>query len=172
MNLISLVVVILRLMALNTLMSGIMQLFFWKGNFMRDSSDGYPGTLPWLLVGALVFCAVTLWVMALPIARLVTHGIPRDISFGSVSLADCYSIAFMGMGLFYLTRHLPMALNLAHFIFKASASAGGGSWRDETSGYEISQTFIPFILGVILFCKGRTWGVRLAQKQGELAGAA
>lgn len=163
MNLISLVVVVLRLMALNFSLSGLIYLFSqfsaWRA---QDISH-----LPWLLTLVLLICAAALWIGALPIARLVTHGVPRDISFGSLSLVDCYSIAFMGVGLIYISSHLPEVLNWAFYIFKISAAGTRDSWSEKFVGHELTRAVITFIMGLILFCKGRTWAVLLARKHGE-----
>lgn len=168
MNLISLVVVVLRLMALNfsliSMVNLLNQLSAWRA---QDTIPGYYDPKLWLLAAGLLGCAAMIWIGALPIARLVTHGVPRDISFGSVSLVDCYSIAFMGVGLIYISSHLPEVLNWAFYIFKTSAAGTRDSWSEKFVGYDMTRAMLTFIMGLVLFCKGRTWAVALARKHGE-----
>lgn len=123
--------------------------------------------VPLIMLIGLILGAILIWVYALSIARLVTRGVSRDLSFGSLSLADCYSVAFMGIGLFYIASHFPQVLNWAHYFLKTAASASG--FRDPAergvNGYDVSQVLITFILGVVLFVKGRSWAAALARSQ-------
>jgi len=172
MNLQSLVVVVLRLMALDFLLRVAVQLTPQILMVLRLSSrspldDSRADlTLPLLVIAAMIICAVLFWVFALPIARLVTRGVSHDLSFGALSLVDCYSIAFMSVGLFYISSHLPQVLNWAHFFLKTAASGHGAS-EDTYRGYDVSLAFIPFIVGVVLFVNGRQWAVALARRQTE-----
>src|SRR5436190_3376896 len=123
MNLQSLVVVVLRLMALDFLLRVAVQLTPQLLKFLRlyerSPLDGSSpsSALPLLVLGALIVSAVLLWILALPIARLVTRGVSKELSFGAMSLVDCYSVAFMSVGLSYTTSHLPAALNWTHYLF-------------------------------------------------------
>jgi len=171
MNLQSLIVVILRLMALNFFVQVAIQLSPQLLRFTQLSRQGGLTEMgsylvvPVMLVIGLVVAAILLWVLALPIARLATRGVSQDLSFGSLSLVDCYSVAFMGIGLFYVASHFPQVLNWAHYLFKAAASKPGDTWKEGVQWYDVSSAFIPFAIGVVLFVKGRSWAVALAQRQ-------
>lgn len=172
MNLQSLVVVVLRLMALDFLLRVAVQLTpqilmvlkLSNRSPLDDSRSDL--VLPLFFITTMIICAVLFWVFALPIARLVTRGVSHDLSFGAVSLVDCYSIAFMAVGLFYISSHLPQVLNWAHFFLKTAASGHGDS-ENTYHGYDVSQAVIPFIVGVVLFVNGRRWAVALARRQSE-----
>lgn len=171
MNLQSLVVVVLRLMALDFLLRVAVQLtpqiLLSLGLYQRSPVDSGPNVLPWLVLAALIVGAVLLWFLALPIARFVTRGVSPYLSFGAMSLVDCYSIGFMAVGLFYISSGLPQVLIWAHYLFKAAATSAGTSWKEGVNWYEVSQAFIPFIVGVVLFVNGRRWAVRLSHRQAE-----
>jgi hypothetical protein len=170
MNLQSLVVVVLRLMALDFLLQVVVQstpqIIRFAERYQHSPLDNSPSlwVLPWLLVIGLIVSAVLLWVLALPIARLVTRGVSQDISFGALSLVDCYSIAFMGVGLFYIASRLPQVLNWMHYLLKTAASSSGDSWKEGVGWYDGSQVFISFIVGVVLFVNGRRWAAALARR--------
>ena len=177
MNLQSLVVVVLRLMALDFLLRvavqltpQLLQFFHLYERLPRDDSRSLM-VLPWLVLVGLLAAALLLWFLALPIARFVTRGVSQDLSFGAMSLVDCYSIAFMAVGLFYIAADLPEALNWAHYFFKTAAS-GRRDTGEGVSGYVVSQAFIPFIVGIVLFVNGRRWAVALARRQTESATSA
>jgi hypothetical protein len=135
MNLQSLIVVSLRLMALNFLLKVIVQL---SPQLLRLSEASRQGgvsdmgsylAVPALMVIGLIIAAVLIWVFALPVARFVTHGVSCDLSFGSLSLVDCYSVVFIGIGLFNIASQLPQVINWAHYLLKAAASQPGDTWK-------------------------------------------
>jgi len=171
MNLQSVVVVFLRLMALDFLVRSVIvlapQVLSFEAAYPRSPYDEtfLLKALPWLILAALIVGACLLWALALPIARLVTRGVPKDLSLGALSLADCYSVAFMAVGLLYVVNRLPQALNWAYYLFKTEASGLGASQMTAPSGYGISQAFILLIIGTLLFVNSRKWAVALAQKQ-------
>lgn len=177
MDLQSLIVVVLRLMALDFLLRVAVQLTPQILKFLRvyeqsplDGSRSYM-VLLWLMLVGLIVAAVLLWFLALPIARFVTRGVSHDVSFGAMSLVDCYSIAFMAVGLFYISSHLPQVLNWAHYFLKTAAS-GHREGEQGFSRYEVSQALITFIVGVVLFMNGRRWAVALTRRQTESASLA
>ena len=167
MNLQSLVVVALRLVALDFLLQVAIQLapqlVRLGGAYSRLSATD--ASLPWVLLMGFIVGAVVIWRYAVPIARLVTAGLENHVSLGMLSLIDCYSIAFLGVGLSYMARHLSQVLNWAHYLFKAAASQPGDTWKEGLNGYDLSQAFIPFLLGLLLFLNGRKWAVALARRQ-------
>ena len=172
MNLQSLVVVVLRLMALDFFFRVAVQLTPQILQSLRlNEPSPYGGSrlivLSWLFIVGMIVAAVLIWRFAIPISRFVTRGISHDLSFGAMSLADCYSIAFMVVGLIYISSHLPSVLNWTHYLFKAAASGAGDSWKESVQWYDVSQAFIPFIFGAMLFMNGRRWGVALARRQTE-----
>jgi hypothetical protein len=169
MNLQSLIVVAIRLIALNFLLQTAVQLtppmlqyLQMHGASAGDGSDSFL-VVPWLFLAAIIFCAAMLWMVAFPVAQFVTRGVSQDISFGSLSLIDCYSIAFIGVGVFYIAGYLPETLNWAHHFLRTAASKP--QFEDNTfNPYDASRTIMSFIFGVILFVNGRRWAVALARK--------
>src|SRR5207253_3605936 len=119
------------LMALDFLLRVAIQLTPSLLSFMRVRHSSPPGessldaALPWVMLVGLVLCAVLLWVLALPIARLVTKRVPQEVSLGVLTLADCYSFAFVGVGLLYVASGLPHVLTWGHYVFKMAASTSG-----------------------------------------------
>jgi hypothetical protein len=171
MNLQSLIVVFLRLMALNFLLQVATQLSPQLLQFPEgprqdgDSSMASYVLVPVLMVVGLIVGAILIWVFAPSIARFVTRGVSCDLSLGSLSLVDCYSVAFIGLGLFYIAGYFPHVLNWVHYLFKAAATRPGDTWKQEVPWYDVSSVFITFIVGIVLFVKGRSWAVALARWQ-------
>jgi hypothetical protein len=171
MNLQSFVVVLLRLVSLNFLLQVVVQLILQASRvstaYQHLPADEFRSALvmPLLVILALVIGGGLLWILATPIARVVTRGLPIELSFGTLSLSDCYSLVFIGLGLFYAANNFPGVLNWSHYLLKLEASRPDDSWRQQLNWYEVSQTFLLFIVGIILFVNGRKWAVALAGKQ-------
>ncbi len=170
MNLQSLVVVVLRLITLKFMLETIVMSVPVTLQLLR-LHEPTPFDLPmdvWLIFGVLLAWSILLWIFALPVARLITSRLPQDISFGAMTLADWYSIAFIGVGLYYIAGYLASVLKLTCHLFKEVATCSGYSWMGCVDASSISQTFIPFIAGILLFVFGRKWAVMLAQKHAQV----
>jgi hypothetical protein len=171
MNLHSLVVVLLRLFSLDFLFQVFFRLLFQLpsliSGFQHLPGDEFRSAiaLPFLVILGMFLGAVLLWVFAMPIARLVTRGLPVELSFGALYLSDCYSIVFVGLGLYYAVMYFPSVLNWSYYLLKMEASQTTNYWRKDTRWYEVSLAFLTFILGMVLFVNGRKWAVALANKQ-------
>ncbi len=168
MNLQSIVVVLLRLMALNLVLMVIqmipMWLVFWPELLVQTSDERW--LYFWLLVFVmliLLVSAVLLWVRALPLARLVTRSAALEVSLGSLSLADCYSIAFIGLGLYQMVANLAGVLTFLHLMYTATNSVA--DWMEPDKFSHVFNAILPFVIGLILFVKGRRWAVKLATRQ-------
>jgi len=97
----SIVVIVIRLFALNWLLTSASLLLSagqnpWTYGFLPH----VPG------IGLLVFTAA-LWFLAGAIARVVSQGVDTSISMGSLLRSDLYSFAFVFLGLFSSCPHSP-----------------------------------------------------------------
>jgi hypothetical protein len=145
MNIQSLVVVALRLLALDFLLRVAVQLTPQMLQLLKmDEQLGVAGdsryrTTAWMALLALVVGAALLWFLAVPIARLVTRNVSQELSLGSLTLADCYSVVFIGIGLLYMVRCLPKVLSLANYFLTTPASERrrGAQWCKRLRGLGI-----------------------------------
>ena len=105
MNLQSLVVVALRLMALDFVLRIFIQIapevLYYARVFQpsRTNPISTASAVPWLVLGCLLATAIFLWFMAPTLARLLTSQGQFDVTVWSVdlTLADCYSVAFLAL---------------------------------------------------------------------------
>lgn len=173
MNLQSLVVVILRLVSLDFILQVTIRLAPQILRFTDMSLRGSPGgletmlALPWLMLTGLIGGAVVFWMFAEPIARMVTHGLLSEVSLGTLSLADGYSILFIGVGLCYIASHFSLVLNWTQYMLRTAGSYSGIAGNGDTRLYDILNAFIPFIIGIVLFVNGRKWAIALARRHVE-----
>jgi hypothetical protein len=175
MNLPTLVVVLLRLASLNFLLQVIVQLVF-KLTSVINASEHLPAeefrsalVMPLLVVLGLTTGTVLLWVWAMPLARFITRGLAPELSLETLSLADCYALVFIGLGLFYAVDYFAPVLNWIHYLLRMAASHSDNDWKQRMHWYEVSRAFITFIVAIVLIVNGRKWAVALA-KRGTLNG--
>lgn len=170
MNIQTLVVVVLRLMALDFLYRSALELASGLISFSvrlhLRSTDLSPWILfVWLaLIAVFIVAAVLLWFLAPAIARLVSRGVPQDISLGILSLADCYSVAFMGVGLMFIGSRVPQAITWAHYLLRTTVSNSTELWNQQLKWYDVVQVAIGLTIGIVLFVNGRNWAVALARR--------
>lgn len=175
MNLQSLVVVLLRLASLDFLIQEVVQLALRLDNltnaYQHLPAEEFRSALvtPLLVLLGLNAGAVLLWVWAMPIARFITRGMAPELSLGGLTLADCYALVFVGLGMFYVVGYFAPVLNWIHYLLKMEASRSDDSWRQQLKWYDISRAFITFIAGIILMVNGRKWALGLARKHATSA---
>jgi hypothetical protein len=173
MNLQSLVIVVLRLLSLNFFLQVATQMapqilrFTNVPKQVPASQLDMILAMPWLIVTGLIGGAIVLWMFAPQIAGAVTRDVPADITLSTLSLVDCYSIVFMGVGLLYIGNHFAVVLNLAHYLIKTAASHSTPDWKETVQWYDFSQAVIPFIVGIVLFVNGRKWAIALGRRHIE-----
>tara|TARA_R100000027_G_scaffold67627_1_gene67298 strand:- start:77 stop:673 length:597 start_codon:yes stop_codon:yes gene_type:complete len=167
MNLHSLVVVALRLIALNFLLQAVIsltpQLYLFADLISDDGFEVFDvyTVVSLIVVIGIVVGSFLIWVFSYAIARFVVGGLPREVSFGSLSVRDCYSIVFLGVGLYYFVDYFPTILTWAHYLVKLAATSSGDSWKDEVDWYSFWSSFLPMVIGVVLLLKGRAWAERI-----------
>lgn len=117
---------------------------------------------PWSMIIIYIILALIFWFLASPIANLVTRKLPDDkLDIGSFTLTDCYCLIFIGIGLFYTLGYIAQSLNWIHYIFKLSVSTSSTHWRTEVDWYLVSESIIPFIIGILLIIKAKSWSLKL-----------
>jgi hypothetical protein len=152
-NIHTIVALALRLTAVNFLVRMLVEistpLLISAGIYQRPV-DQAPMTIAWALVGALFLGGLLLWTLAVPLARLVARGVPGDISFDNLTLADCYSLSFAGMGVVYIVSHSAGAWNWTMYFLRWLFHRQYAPWSNPGRGYEIMGIFIPFTAGILL----------------------
>src|SRR5688572_31716832 len=155
MNLQSLVVIALRLLALRFLIEIVAtflpQIYAYGESFRSPGARSITFVYV-LFIAALITGACMLWSLALPIAQRITAGLPLELNFGSLARVDCYSIAFIGVGVWLVGAHFAQSLGWAHYLFRLAASdrTSGEETFSEVNGYDLFGAVFPFIIGIIL----------------------
>ena len=170
MNLQGIVAVLLRLMALNIVLQTLAEI----PSHISTVADAFKASdlaalntsalLALAVINVLFVCTILLWAYAVPLSRFITARVATDVSVPSLSLADLYSVGFVGLGAFFAASYLPHATNWVLFLCQAAVADDDETWREDFTEYDLTEVFIPFVAGVLLIVKGRRWAVSLARK--------
>lgn len=168
----SLFVVLARLIALwygvATLIEGPIALSMVADAIARETilaGSRASSVWPALLIWVQMIAALALWIFAPLLARLATRGVKSDLQTPQFTVADCYSVGFVLVGTWFVTKYLASGLTWAHYLFLKAVSTSGTSWRQGIDWYGVVQVFLTLVFGVVLIVFGRKWAVLLAQKQ-------
>ena len=160
----NIVIVILRLFTLSFLLQAIMKAipFLIQITVALKRPTLIEIVSPWSMILIYIVLALIFWFLASPIATLVTRKLPDDkLDIGSFSMVDCYNLIFIGIGLFFTLGNMAQSLNWIHYIFKVSVSTSSTYWRTEIDWYSVSESIIPFIIGIVLIIKAKYWSQKL-----------
>lgn len=164
MNLQSLVTVVLRVLSLCAGVS-----LFTTALPTAVARTAYYGSyglalLVGFVVTAVVIAAVVfLWKLATPIARMATREVPQEVPVVSLSLADGYSIAFVGTGIFFVVASFDRAMQWGWYYLRLAAQTHQ-PLIDQINATDFLYAFVQLALGIVLLVKGRSLAVKLARK--------
>ena len=95
---------------------------------------------------------------------MIARGVPGDLSFDNLTPADCYSIAFVGIGLVIVISRAAGVWNWTTFFLYSLIHGPRYPFGDRSRGYEVANIFIPFIIGILLVFKRSKWSRVFAGK--------
>jgi hypothetical protein len=156
----SIVVIVLRLFALNWFATAIPL-------FLSAAAIGSPGErrllsllLPYAPAVLLLILAVVVWLLAASVARLVSRGVDTSVSIGSLSRADLYSFAFVFLGLFFVLSSFADVVNWLHYFATVSREDPRYDLRVQNL-YQLTRPFITLALGLVLLIGAPRWTKKL-----------
>ena len=150
----AIVVIVLRLFAIQTFLSAIdlaLKTAAWLAK-RPSSPDAY---WSYVAAGGLVVFATLEWVLAPPISRLVTRGHDVEVSVAPLTRADLYSFAFVFLGLYFILSSIAPSLNWLHYFFAVSTA------QDDSSFYDLATPLIQLITGIFALVFARRWVSKL-----------
>lgn len=163
MNLKALVVVLIRLFALNLVVQTVTGFLPRAIQTAPRYVQPSPIMWAWLVTGVLILLAVGIWKSATPIALWVTRGQPQEIFVGGLSLADGYSVGFLSVAMLYLLSGTGSAVSWIIYWLQLAGTTSA-PLAEQVNFYQALQTFLPVVLAIVLLLRGRAWAVRLAKR--------
>ena len=159
--------VLLRLSALNWLITGLVQLVTTISAFQNGSLTPLHFSSPVIVLFAGAVC----WIFAPILSVLLTGRLNRAFSLQGVTLEALYSTAFVSLGLWFALSNLGHSFNWIHYYISYASTDEGLRATRSNSFYDMTKTILTFLAGVALVATGHIWARKLA-KMSERAGAA
>src|SRR5438093_1621357 len=107
----SIVVIVIRLFAVNWLVTGASLLASAATNPLPHERQSFAVLIPYALPVLFFVFAAGSWILAPFIGRLVSRGVDANVSVGSLSRSDLYSFAFVFLGLFFILSSVADVIN-------------------------------------------------------------
>ena len=129
----SIVVIVIRLFALNWFLASVPLLLSAATNPLPHERHLLAVLMPYAPAVLLLIFAAGLWILAPAIARFVSRGVDASVSIGSLSRSDLYSFAFVFLGLFFILSSFADVINWIHYFAAVSREDPTHDPRVQTS---------------------------------------
>jgi hypothetical protein len=113
----------------------------------------------------LIILAVGLWMVAPTVARFVSRGFDAGVNVGSLSRTDLYSFAFVFLGLFFILSSFADVINWIHY-FTLSREDPRHDPRIQ-SFYQLSRPCLTLAVGLVSLLGAPRWTKKLASQDQE-----
>ncbi len=155
----SIVVIVVRLFAINWLFTSIPMFLSdaVKGARERDRVVAMLHYTPALV---LLIGAAALWILSPVIARLVSRGADTSVSIGSLSRSDLYSFAFVFLGLYFVLSSFADVINWIHYF--ATVPSGKSIYEPRVYNlYSLTRPCLTLAAGLVSIFGAPHWTRKL-----------
>jgi len=159
--------ILLRLSALNWLISGFVQFVTTLAGVQNGARTPLDFSTPVVLLISGVVC----WVFAPLLSMLLTGRVDRTVVLQGVTLEDLYSTAFVSLGLWFALANFGKAFNWIHYYISYAFTEEGLRTSRWNSFYDMTQTILTFLAGTALVSTGHIWARKLARISERAGGA-
>jgi hypothetical protein len=154
----SIVVIVIRLFALNWLFTAVPLLLSAAATPLPHERRLSVVLTPYAPGGLLLIFAAGLWILTPAIARLVSRGVDTSVSIGSLSRSDLYSFAFVFLGLFFILSSFADVINWIHYFATGSHSTPDPRAQNF---YQLTRPCLTFVAGVVSLVGAPRWTKKL-----------
>src|SRR5688572_3340987 len=144
----SIVVIVIRLFALNWLFTAIPLLLSAAATPLPHERHLSVVLTPYAPGGLLLIFATGLWILTPTIARFVSRGVDTSVNMGGLSRSDLYSFAFVFLGLFFILSSFADVINWIHYFATVSREDPRSDPRVQNL-YQVTQPFLTLALGLV-----------------------
>src|SRR5437762_187727 len=144
----SIVVIVIRLFALNWLLTAVPLLLSAAATPLPHEHHLSVVLMPYAPAVLLLIFAAVLWILTPAIARVVSRGVDTSVSIGSLSRSDLYSFAFVFLGLFFILSSFADVINWIHYFTTVSREDPRHDPRVQNL-YQLTRPCLTFALGLI-----------------------
>jgi hypothetical protein len=156
----SIVVIVIRLFALNWLLTSVPLLFSAATNPLPYERHLLVVLMPYGPAVLLLIFAAGLWILAPTIARFVSRGVDANVSIGSLSRSDLYSFAFVFLGLFFILSSFADVVNWIHYFATVSCEDPRHDPRVQNL-YQFTRPCLTLAVGLVSLLGAPRWTKKL-----------
>jgi hypothetical protein len=152
----SIVVIVIRLFALNWLFTAIPLLLSAAATPLPHERNLSAVLMPYAPGVLLLIFAAGLWILTRAIARLVSRGVETSVSIGSLSRSDLYSFAFVFLGLLFILSSFADVINWIHYFATVSREDPIRDPRVQNL-YQLTRPCLTLALGLVSLLGAPRW---------------
>lgn len=158
--------ILLRLFALNWIVTGLIQLIS-NAAMMREPQYSWPLLITpasYLLVGG------ASWLLSPWLARLAARGDDRGVTLSGITARQLYTAVFVGLGLYFALSSISDAFHGVHSLIHYETSFDYPETGPREFPYEdVTIPVLTLIAGICMITTSRKWAEKLA-RQGRTEG--
>ena len=155
--------VLLKIFALNWLLSGAIQLISVIATSQMNAGSYsflfYAPSLVYFVAG------IILWFFAPKFSRILTKKHDGEFNLEGVTLEMLLTTAFVSVGLYFSLDSFAAAFNWVHFFTIYNSPNYGFHQEQGPSYYDLTESLLTFITGAILIFTSQHWSSKLCKKQ-------
>ena len=155
----SIVVIVVRLFALNWLLHALALIASAMAVPLPSKYVGSAILIHYGPAVLLIIFTVLLWILASALARLVSRGFDTTVSVGSLSRSDLYSFAFVFLGLFFILSSFADVINWIHYF--TVWHEGPETRPYMRSLYDVTRPCLTLVAGLVSLLGAPRWTKKL-----------
>lgn len=153
----SIVVIVIRLFALNSMLYVLVLTATAVMTPLPSKQSLSTVLIPYAPAVLMLIVAVLLWILAPVAARLVSRGVDASVSVGSLSRADLYNFAFVFLGLFFILSSIGDVINWLHYFVTVS--------HHIQNLYQLTRPCLTLAAGLISLLGAPRWTKKLVGRE-------
>ena len=156
----SIVVIVIRLFALNWLLTAAPLFLTATATPLPRDWDVSAVLVLYLPALLLLIFAAVLWIVSHRVARFVSRGVDTTVSTGSLSRSDLYSFAFVFLGLFFILSSVADVINWLHYFTTASPEYPTHAPSVQNL-YQLTRPCLTLAFGLVSLLGAQRWTRKL-----------
>lgn len=171
MPLASIVVIVVRLFALNWLLTSVPLLLSAAAAYRPSDEHQLFGFVILYAPGVLLLVfAAAFWILAPTVAGSVTRSVNTNLNIDGLSRSDLYSFAFVFLGLYFILSSFADVINWIHYFATLSHYNLTSNPRHEDL-YGLTRPFLTLIAGLVSLLGAPRWTTKLLSRDQKGSGA-
>ena len=151
--------ILLRIFALNWFLMGLIQIASMAFTFGQEYF-----TIFSLAPGVVYFVGgILVWVISPKLSRVLAHRNDGKFDLSGIKEQQLYAAVFLGLGLYFTLSSFAAVFSWMHFFAVNKSPDYGFHQESQPSYYDLSESLMTLVAGVILIFTCKTWAAKLTQ---------